>query len=124
MEDSHILNVEKRGIRGLNPGHSNNVPGSYHLSYTHGTTWKEGSAAGCGGVICDINGIWRGGFAKNLGIYSAYVAELWGVLEGLRYVRSLGFNRIELNVDSSVVSQVLRRPGYGRPLGGALVMRI
>ncbi|KAK2362266.1 heat shock 70 kDa protein [Trifolium repens] len=65
-----------------------------------------------------------GGFAKNLGICNAYVAELWGVLEGLRYARRLGFNRIELNVDSSVVNQVLRQPGYGRPLGGALVMRI
>jgi hypothetical protein len=28
------------------------------------------------------------------------------------------------NVDSSVVNQVLRRLGYGRPLGGALVMHI
>ncbi|GAU36087.1 hypothetical protein TSUD_276980 [Trifolium subterraneum] len=81
--------------------------------------YKEGSAAGCGVVIRDSNGVWRGGFAKNLGICSAYVAKLWGVVEGLRCVRSLGFNRIELNVDSSVVSQVLRRPGYGRPLGGA-----
>jgi hypothetical protein len=40
------------------------------------------------------------------------------------YARSFEFNRIELNVDSSVVNQVLRRLGYGRPLGGALVMRI
>jgi ribonuclease HI len=61
---------------------------------------------------------------KNLGMCSAYVAELWGVFEGLRYARSLGFNRVELNVDSSIVNQVLRKPGYGRPLGGSLVMRI
>jgi ribonuclease HI len=85
---------------------------------------KEGSAAGCGCVIRDSDGVWRGGFAKNLGMCSAYVAELWGVFEGLRYARSLGFNRVELNVDSSVVNQVLRKPGYGRPLGGSLVMRI
>jgi hypothetical protein len=31
------LNMEKCGIRGSNPGHSNNVPGTYHLSYTYGT---------------------------------------------------------------------------------------
>jgi hypothetical protein len=68
--------------------------------------------------------VWRGGFAKNLGVCRTYVAELWGVLERLKYARSLGFNRIELNVDSSVVNQVLCQPGYGRPLGGALVMRI
>jgi ribonuclease HI len=85
---------------------------------------KEGSSAGCGGVIRDSNGIWRGGFAKKLGIGSAYVAELWGVFEGLRYAGYLGFNRIELNVDSIVVTQVLHQSGYGRPLGGSLVMRI
>jgi hypothetical protein len=29
-----------------------------------------------------FNGVWRGGFAKNLGVCGAYVAKLWGVLEG------------------------------------------
>jgi hypothetical protein len=33
-------------------------------------------------------------------------------------------NRIELNVDSIVVTQVLRESEYRRPLGGSLVMRI
>ncbi|MCI43937.1 ribonuclease H protein [Trifolium medium] len=48
--------------------------------------YKEESVAGCGGVIRDNNGVTvlKGGFGKNLGICSAYVAELWGVLEGLR----------------------------------------
>jgi hypothetical protein len=86
--------------------------------------YKEGRVAGCGGVIRDSNGVWKGGFAKNLGICSAYVAELWGVLEGLKHARSLGFKRIELEVDSSVVRQVLLQPGCGRPLGGSLVMCI
>jgi ribonuclease HI len=86
--------------------------------------YKEGSVAGCGGVVRDSNGVWKGGFAKNLGVCSAYVAELWGVLEGLRYAKALGFNRVELNVDSSIVNQVLSKAGYGRPLGMALVMRI
>jgi hypothetical protein len=46
--------------------------------------YKEGNVARCGGVICCSNGVWRGGFAKNLGVCSAYVAKLWGVLEGFR----------------------------------------
>jgi hypothetical protein len=37
-------------------------------------------------------------------------------------VLSLWFNRIGLNVNFSVVNQVLRQPAYVRPLGGALVM--
>jgi hypothetical protein len=68
--------------------------------------YKDESAAGCSGVIRDSHGGWIGGFAKYLGICSAYVAELWGVLEGLRYARNHGFTRIELNVDSSVVDQI------------------
>ncbi|KAK2379785.1 Polynucleotidyl transferase, ribonuclease H superfamily protein [Trifolium repens] len=86
--------------------------------------YKDGSAAGCGGVIRDSHGGWIGGFAKYLGICSAYVAELWGVLEGLRYARNLGFTRIELNVDSSVVDHVLRRQGNNSPTGSALINQI
>jgi ribonuclease HI len=86
--------------------------------------YKDESAAGCGGVIRDSHGGWLGGFAKYLGICSAYVAELWGVLEGLRYARNLGFTRIELNVDSSVVDHVLRRQGNNSPTGSALINQI
>ncbi|PNX57473.1 histone H2A, partial [Trifolium pratense] len=48
-----------------------------------------------------------GGFAKGLGLCSAFVAELWGVLEGLKYVRRLGFRKVELHIDSKVVVQVV-----------------
>jgi ribonuclease HI len=42
----------------------------------------------------------------------------------LKHARSMGFKRIELEVDSSVVRQVLLQPGCGRSLGDSLVMRI
>ncbi|PNX57779.1 ribonuclease H, partial [Trifolium pratense] len=71
-----------------------------HVAKLHMVLHNGQSVAGCGGVIRDNNSVWRGGFANNLGICSAYVAELWGVVfEGLRYARRLGFNRIELEVD-------------------------
>jgi ribonuclease HI len=44
--------------------------------------------------------VWRGGFARGLGDCDVIVAELWGVLEGLNYVRRLSFRRIELHSDS------------------------
>jgi ribonuclease HI len=50
---------------------------------------------------------WLGGFSKYVGMCSAYVAELWGVYEGLRYARRLGFILVELNVDSLVVAKTL-----------------
>ncbi|PNX90324.1 ribonuclease H, partial [Trifolium pratense] len=85
--------------------------------------YKEGSATGCGGVICDSNGVWRGGFAKNLGLCSAYVAELWGVFEGLKYAIQKGYNKIEVNVDYMVVDHVIRSKGIGSLLEGALISR-
>jgi hypothetical protein len=71
--------------------------------------YKDGSAAGCGGVIRDSHGGWIGGFAKYL---------------GLRYVRNLGLTRIELNVDASVVDRVLRRQGNNSPTRSALINQI
>jgi hypothetical protein len=41
---------------------------------------------GCGGIVCGSQGEWIGGFAKCVGSCSAFVAEVWEVLVGLRYV--------------------------------------
>jgi ribonuclease HI len=46
------------------------------------------------------------------------VAELWGVLEGLKYTRTLGFSDVELNIDSVTVVNNIRRLLRDR-LGGA-----
>ncbi|KAK2422286.1 Polynucleotidyl transferase, ribonuclease H superfamily protein [Trifolium repens] len=46
---------------------------------------KDENVAGCGGILRNNAGEWCGGFAKHLGKCSAFVAELWGVLEGLQY---------------------------------------
>ena len=45
---------------------------------------RRNNVAGCGGVLRDDNGKWICGFSKWLGVCSAYVAELWGVMEGLK----------------------------------------
>jgi ribonuclease HI len=61
--------------------------------------YKDHQIAGCGGVIRGNQGEWLGGFAKCVGLCSAFVAELWGVVEGLRYAYRLGFRKIQLSVD-------------------------
>jgi hypothetical protein len=43
--------------------------------------YKEHHIAGCGGVIRGTQGEWLGGFAKCVGLCSAFVAELWGLLK-------------------------------------------
>ncbi|MCI09420.1 putative non-LTR retroelement reverse transcriptase [Trifolium medium] len=54
----------------------------------------------------------------------AFVAELWGVLEGLCYVKSMGFNKVELCIDSQSVVQVIQKVSVQSSMGGSLVRRI
>ncbi|GAU43826.1 hypothetical protein TSUD_399190 [Trifolium subterraneum] len=87
---------------------------------------KDDRTAGCGGIIRNSDGRWIGGFAKSLGKWkcNSYVAELWGVLEGLKYARRLGYQAIDLNVDSLAVKQVLTSGSSNNLLGQNLVKNI
>jgi ribonuclease HI len=46
---------------------------------------------------------WFGGFAKQIGYTNAYIAELWGAYEGLRWMRTKGYMNVELQMNSLVV---------------------
>ncbi|GAU34270.1 hypothetical protein TSUD_321160 [Trifolium subterraneum] len=86
--------------------------------------YKEHVVAGCGGLIRGSQGEWLGGFAKCVGLCSAFVAELWGVLERLRFVYRLGFRRVELHTDFVAVAQVLQKGSSLSTNGGALLKQI
>ncbi|KAG7537137.1 Zinc finger CCHC-type superfamily [Arabidopsis suecica] len=58
---------------------------------------------GGGGVIRDEEGLWLGGFALNIGICTAPLAELWGAYCGLVIAWEKGFRRVELELDSELV---------------------
>ncbi|PNX68268.1 ribonuclease H, partial [Trifolium pratense] len=45
---------------------------------------KNGVTSGCGGILRNSHGQWISGFSRNLGRCNAYLAELWGVFDGLR----------------------------------------
>ncbi|KAK2361727.1 Polynucleotidyl transferase, ribonuclease H superfamily protein [Trifolium repens] len=64
--------------------------------------------AGCGSIIRDHRGNWLGGFAKHIGICSAFAAELWSALEGLHLAWRLGYRNVELDVESTVVVKVIK----------------
>ncbi|MCI08269.1 putative non-LTR retroelement reverse transcriptase [Trifolium medium] len=85
---------------------------------------KDNGIAGCGGIIRGSDGEWLGGFAKCIGRCNAYLAELWGVFEGLKYVKRLGFRAVEVNVDSLMVANILNSNQEGSPMGRALVTKI
>ncbi|MCH98804.1 ribonuclease H protein, partial [Trifolium medium] len=54
---------------------------------------KDNNKAGCGGIIRGNQGEWLGGFAKGVGECSAFIAELWGVFEGLSLAKRMGFRK-------------------------------
>ena len=85
---------------------------------------KGEDIAGCGRVLRGNNGEWICGFSKGLGACSAYVAELWGVFEGLKLALSHGFLRVELLVDSQVVVNTISFAKGGSPTGRTLVQNI
>ncbi|AES97741.1 hypothetical protein MTR_5g059160 [Medicago truncatula] len=65
---------------------------------------KDSCVAGCGGLIRCLKGVLLRGFSKYSGKCNVFVAESWGVLERLQYEKRLGFNFMELHVDSLVVA--------------------
>ncbi|MCI11316.1 putative non-LTR retroelement reverse transcriptase, partial [Trifolium medium] len=76
---------------------------------------------GYGGI--EAAGEWLGGFSKFIGNGNAYVAELWGLLEGFKIARRLNFRAVELHVDLVVVVQAISSNGHGSHRGSALVQK-
>ncbi|GAU46467.1 hypothetical protein TSUD_402340 [Trifolium subterraneum] len=85
---------------------------------------KNERVAGCGGIIRNNIGDWIGGFAKHVGSCSAFVAELWGVLEGLNYAWKLGFKKVELEIDSAIVVDAVNSGETNSAMGIALIRSI
>ncbi|PKI31392.1 hypothetical protein CRG98_048218 [Punica granatum] len=69
--------------------------------------WGNPDDAGAGGLIRDDNGQWILGFATNIGYTTAAVAELWGVLTGLEQAWHLEYCRVDLEMDSKVVRDII-----------------
>jgi ribonuclease HI len=86
--------------------------------------YKVNQVAGCEGVIRGSHGEWLGGFAKGVGLCSAFVAELWGVFEGVSLAYRLLFRNVELEVDSETVVCVIKTGCLKSNGGYSLLKRI
>ncbi|XP_019094473.1 PREDICTED: uncharacterized protein LOC109129898 [Camelina sativa] len=75
---------------------------------TDGASRGNPGLAAAGGAIRDREGAWLGGFAINIGVCTAPLAELWGVYYGLHLAWGRGFRRVELEVDSLLVVGLLK----------------
>ncbi|GAU30604.1 hypothetical protein TSUD_392950 [Trifolium subterraneum] len=79
---------------------------------------------GCGGLFRDEDGHWIRGFSKSLGSATAYVAELWGLLEGISIARSMGFNKLEVQMDSEIIVSIINKHGHGNVSGWSIIKKI
>lgn len=71
-------------------------------------TCKNG-LIGCGGAIRGSEGEWLSGFSKFIGRGDALLAELWGLVEGLKLARKLKFSKVEVRVNSMEVVEIVGR---------------
>jgi ribonuclease HI len=90
---------------------------------TDGAAKTGVGTAGCGGVLRNDNGVWMEGFAKGLGDTTAYMAELWGIYEGLRMARRRGVEKLELRSDSQVIVRSLQEDNNGSSIMGCALMK-
>ncbi|MCI12311.1 ribonuclease H protein, partial [Trifolium medium] len=90
--------------------------------HTDGASRRD-TTAGCGGLLRNSNGQWMGGFSHNLGRCNAYLAELWGVFDGLRFAHERGATKVKVHVDSFVV-QTLNSSNVGSVIGWRIIQEI
>ncbi|MCI18256.1 ribonuclease H protein, partial [Trifolium medium] len=86
--------------------------------------YKGRNIAGCGSVIRGNQGEWLGGFAKGVSNCSAFIAELWGVLEDLCAASRMSFTNVELSIDSQAVVQAIQTGRVQGSAGCAIIKKI
>ncbi|XP_045810455.1 uncharacterized protein LOC123904892 [Trifolium pratense] len=101
----------------------NGPEGDWIMLNTDGAS-RCGSTAGCGGLLRNSGGQWLGGFSHHLGRCNAYIAELWGVFDGLTFAYDRGFKKIALHIDSNVVVHTLQSDKDGSVVGWRIIQEI
>jgi ribonuclease HI len=99
-------------------------PHGWYALNSDGAAKIGSKRAGCGGLLRNDAGVWIDGFVKKLGDTNAYMAELWGIYEGLKLALRHGVMHLELRTDSQIIVQSLQNSKEGSILGCALMKKI
>ncbi|XP_057744794.1 uncharacterized protein LOC130962625 [Arachis stenosperma] len=91
---------------------------------TDGSSQGNMRRAGCGGLVRNENGRWVAGFTCRIGNCTAFTAELWGVMEGLKLAWTMGMKRIIVECDSTAVVKLLNGERNLEKHPNSLVRRI
>ena len=68
--------------------------------------------AGCGGIIKDEHGQWITGFSRRIGAANSFIAELWGLRDGLHLCCCRNLDSLEVEVDAKAILDALLNPDY------------
>ena len=79
---------------------------------TDGSVFGSLGVAGYGGVIRDECGNWLSGFTKHIGITNSFIAELWGLREGLIMCCNLNIAPLIVELDARVVIEPFSNDQY------------
>ena len=63
-------------------------------------------------MVWDKNGKWLAGFSRRIGITTCFVAELWGLREGLILCCNLNISSLVAELDTKVVVDIFLNPNY------------
>ncbi|GLT50759.1 hypothetical protein SLA2020_242210 [Shorea laevis] len=82
------------------------------------------NSASAGGLIRDNFGSWISGFTVNVGYASIFIAELWGLREGLGLCQSLGLSRVIAETDSLMAVRFINENREPDNLSAAILLEI
>ncbi|GKV16725.1 hypothetical protein SLEP1_g27324 [Rubroshorea leprosula] len=91
---------------------------------TDGSRLSGSGIASAGGLVRDSAGRWVHGFVANIGKATNFIAELWGLKEGLLLCLSLDIRKLEVELDSMTALQAVHAECLPNGLATALILDI
>ena len=62
--------------------------------------------------MCDSHGEWISGFSRHIGIMNSFVAELWGLRDGLLLCSNLNIPSLIVELDAKSIVEIFCKTGY------------
>lgn len=87
-------------------------PGGWCKLNTDGATSGNSGLARCGGIVRDEHGDWLAGFSRHIGITTSFVAELWGLRDGLMLCSNLNISFLVVELDAKAIVDAFQNVHY------------
>ena len=90
---------------------------------TDGSAKGNPRLTGAGGLVRDQNGRWLNGFCIELGFTPNIVAELWGLIEGLKLATRMQISHLQIELNAKVFIDMLLNEESNNRLLNPLIMQ-